>query len=174
MTAIELYRTLIRRAHEFLEGTMADVTPEQLTWDPPGRAFSIAANYVHVLASEDLGVQRFLRGQEPLAATTWAGRTGVSESPPMGPGGDLKGWSRRAKVDLPAVRQYAGAVCAATDDYLASLTPDALTRPVELSAFGLGQQSFLFVLNALLANVSLHCGEVSCLKGLQGLRGYPV
>jgi hypothetical protein len=55
MTAVELHRHLIRRAHEFLEGTMAGVTAEQLTWDPPGRAASIAANYAHVLTSEDLG-----------------------------------------------------------------------------------------------------------------------
>jgi len=34
MHAIELYRTLLRSAHDFLEGTMADVTPAELTWDP--------------------------------------------------------------------------------------------------------------------------------------------
>jgi hypothetical protein len=54
-------------------------------------------------------------------------------------------------------------------------TPAALARPLDLSTVGLGQQSVLFVLTALLANVSLHCGEISCLKGLQGLQeGYPM
>jgi hypothetical protein len=174
MTAVELYRHLIRSAHEFLEGTVADVTAEQLDWDPPGRAYSIAANYAHVAASEDLGIQRLLRGGELLAATTWAGRTGMSEPPPLGPGGDTKAWSRRATVEFPALRQYAAAVYAATDAYLASLTADDLARPLDLSAFGFGRQNALFILNALLSNVSLHCGEISCLKGLQGARGYPV
>lgn len=174
MQTIELDGKLLRSAHEFLEGTMADVTAEQLAWDPPGRAFSIAANYAHVLTSEDLGIQGLLKRAEPLILTTWKGRAGMSEAPPMGPGGDLKDWSRRAEIDLPALRAYGRAVSAATDDYLAGLTPEALGKTVDLSAFGFGQQPMFFVLNALLANVSLHCGEISCLKGIQGLKGYPV
>ncbi len=174
MNAIELYRTLIRSAHEFLEGTLADVTDTQFAWDPPGRAFSIGANYAHVIMSEDMGVQGLLKRQEPLAATTWAGKLGLTELPPMGPGGDLKGWSRRVPLDLGAVRPYGQAVYAATDEYLAALTPDALTRAVDLSALGFGQQTVLYVLTALLANASLHTGEISCLKGIQGAKGYPV
>jgi hypothetical protein len=174
VNAIELYRNLFRSAHEFLEGTMADVTPEQVTWDPPGKAFSIGANYTHVLTSEDMGVQSLLRGKQTLAATTWNGTMGPSELPPMGPGGDLKGWSRRAKVDLAALRRYGEAVYAATDEYLSSVTPDTLGRPIDLSQYGFGQQSMLFVLNNVLANASMHTGEISCLKGLQGARGYPV
>jgi len=174
MNAVEVYRTLLHSAHDFLEQTLADVTPAQLTWDPPGKAFSIAANYAHVLASEDLGVQVLLRGKDPLADTTWAGRVGVGEAPPMGPGGDLKGWSRRVSVDVAALRGYGRAVYAATDEHLATLGPEDLERRLDLSRFGFGEQTVLFVLTALLANASLHTGEISCLKGLQGATGYPV
>ncbi len=174
MTAIEMYRSLLRTVHQFLEGTMAGLTAEQTIWDPPGQAFSIAANYVHVVGSEDMWIQQVLRGRELLATTTWAGRTGVSEMPPLGPGGDLKAWSRRAEVDLPVLQRYGQAVYAATDDYLAALAPEALTRPLDLRALGLGEQSVLFALTALLGNAAMHCGEISCLKGLQGLKGYPV
>lgn len=174
MNAIELYRNLLQSAHEFLERTVTGVTAEQLNWDPPGKAFSIGTNYVHVLSSEDMAIQRVLRGKEPLVTTTWAGKLGTGEPPPLGPGGDLKAWSRRAKLDLATLGRYGQAVYAATDDYLASLTPDALTRPVDLSALGFGQQSVLFILTGLLANASLHCGEISCLKGVQGLKGYPI
>ena len=44
MHATELYRHLLKGAHEFLEGTLADVTLPEFTWDPPGKAFSIAGN----------------------------------------------------------------------------------------------------------------------------------
>src|SRR5262245_10771689 len=118
MTATELYRNLLHTAHDALEGTMSGLTTEQATWDPPGKAFSIAANYVHVVASEDTAVQRFLRGRDPLAATSWAGRTGVSEMPASGPGADLKAWSRRSQVDIPALQRYGQAVYAATDECL--------------------------------------------------------
>jgi hypothetical protein len=168
-----MYRNLLRTAHDALEGTMEGLTVEQATWDPPGHAFSIAANYVHVVGSEDMGIQRLLRGRELLATTSWAGRTGVSEMPPLGPGADLKTWSRQSKVDLPALQRYGQAVYGATDDYVASLSPEALSRPLDLSALGFGQQSVLFVLTALLVNAAMHCGEISCLKGLQGLKGYP-
>ncbi|MBI3637934.1 MAG: hypothetical protein HY216_17200, partial [Candidatus Rokubacteria bacterium] len=67
MNAIEFYRHLIRGAHEFLEGTMADVTPSLAAWDPPGKAFNVATNYAHVVTSEDFGIQGLLRGGQPLA-----------------------------------------------------------------------------------------------------------
>jgi hypothetical protein len=170
---IELYRSLLRSAHEFLEGTVADVTPAQLTWDPPGKSFSIGANYAHVLTAEDMTIQGLLRGRDPLAASTWSGSIGASEPPPLGPGVDLKGWSQRAKLDLAAMRRFGQAVYAVTDEYLTVIEPGELDRSIDLSRFGLGQQTVLFVLTAILANASLHTGEISCLKGLQGAKGYP-
>lgn len=174
MNAIDLYRSLLRSAHEFLEGTMADVTPAQFTWDPPGKTFSIGANYAHVLTSEDMAVQGLLQGRDLLARTTWAGSIGASEVPPAGPGGDLKGWSQRAKLDLAQMRRYGQAVFGATDEYLAARKPEELARPLDLSHLGLGQQTVLFIVTAILANASLHTGEISALKGLQGAKGYPV
>jgi len=173
MTTIDLYRSLLKTGHDALQGTMADVTPAQAAWDPPGKAFSIAANYVHVIGSEDMAIQRLLRGKDLLATSAWAGRTGVSEMPPLGPGGDLKTWSQQAKVDVRAMQAYGQAVYAATDEYLASLTPEGLTRPLDLSALGLGEKPASFILNALVVNAAMHCGEISCLKGIQGLKGYP-
>ena len=175
MTAIDVYRNLLKTAHDALEGTVAGVTTEQETWDPPGNAFSIAANYAHVVTSEDMAVQRLLRGKDLVAATTWAGRTGMSELPPLGPGaGDLKAWSRQAKIDMPVLQRYGQEVYAATEEYVASLTPEGLARSLDLSVLGLGQQPVAFILNALVVNAAMHCGETSCLKGLQGLKGYPM
>jgi hypothetical protein len=80
----------------------------------------------------------------------------------------------RVKVDLPALRKYAQAVYAASDEYLASLTDDDLNRPVNLSALGLGESTVGYVLtNGALGNAFSHSGEISWLKGLQGKRGYP-
>jgi hypothetical protein len=172
--AIELYRSLLHSAHDFLEGTLADVTPAQFTWDPPGKAFSIGGNYAHVLGAEDMAIQGLLLGKAPMAASTWAGKVGASEPPPLGPGVDVKGWSQRAKLDLAGMRRYGQAVYAATDEYLGSIGPAELSRAIDLSQFGLGTQTVLFVLTAILSNAALHTGEISCLKGQQGAKGYPV
>ena len=72
------------------------------------------------------------------------------------------------------MRQYAKEVYASTDAYLASLTDDDLNRPISLAVLGLGQSTLGYVLiNGMLGNSLTHSGEISCLKGLQGKRGYP-
>ena len=79
------------------------------------------------------------------------------------------------KVDLAKMREYAKAVYSAMEAYLASLTDSDLNRPISLAALGLGESTVGYVLkNGLLGHAFSHTGEISCLKGLQGKRGYPV
>jgi hypothetical protein len=173
--AISILRQQFQSAHGWLEATMKDVTPEQARWAPPGRANPLGATFAHILLSEDAMINGMVKGGAPLFATTWAGKTGLSEMPP--PPSDAQpwdAWARRVRIDLPALRQYGQAVYAASDECLASLTPDALTRTVDLSAFGMGQESMAnFLGSVAAAHVRDHSGEISCLKGLQGARGFP-
>ncbi len=176
---ISLLREQLKSVHVLLEGTMADVTPEVAHWSPPGLALPIGAIYAHVVVSEDGVVNGMFREGAPLFASAWAGKTGLSELPPdvdpERPGlPDWSAWSRKVKVDLPALRDYARAVYAASDEFLASLRGKDLDRPVDLTAFGLGPSTMIFVINnAILGNAFTHCGEIACLKGVQGKRGYP-
>ncbi len=169
--AIDLLRQQYKMAHNILENTMQGVTTEHAQWLPPGKAQPIGANYGHVLASEDGLIGGFLKSVAPLMASSWAGKTGLSEPPPQMPPWDE--WSRRVQVDLDSTHAYAQAVYEATDGHLASLTDEDLNRPMDLSALGLGPQTVGFFLSLLLFNVHTHSGEISCLKGLQGLQGYP-
>ena len=177
MEATTLLREQLQVAHQWLEGTMADVTPEQAHWTPPGIATPLGASYAHVLTSEDMIIKGMLQQTAPLLASTWAGRTGLSEPPPMpGPAwGEYGPWTRRVQIDLPALRAYGQAVYEATAAYLAGLTPADLDRPVDLSGVGLGQVTLGWVLsNLVIAHSHDLMGEISCLKGLQGVRGYPM
>jgi len=177
---ISLLRELMKNVNELLEGTMADVTPEQAHWIPPGLAIPIGATYAHVVLSRDGAVNGMFKGGVPLFAAGWAGKTGVSELPPASDPGkpgfpDWSGWIRKVKVDLPAMRKYAKAVYVATDEFLATLSPEDLERPIDLTALGLGKSTMGYVINnGILGNGFTHCGEISCLKGLQGKRGYPL
>ncbi len=176
MDPITLVREFLKQANDYLEMTMADVTPEQAHWTPPGVANPLGASYAHVVMSQDMVVNGMLRGQAPLFVSTWAGRTGASEPMPMpGPEWTNYGpWTRSVQVDLPAMREYAQAVYAASDDYLASLTPEDLDRPMDLSSLGVGQVNLAWALHMLLiGHVNNIHGEISCLKGLQGAKGYP-
>lgn len=173
MTTVDFLRDQILSTREFLEATMADVTTEQAHWNAQGRALPIAGQYAHIIVSMDGGLHGLLQGQPPLAATSWAGKTGFSSIPQLGPGQSWEQWAA-GPFDLTALRAYAQAVYRATDEYLASLTPEDLNRPLDLSSMGLGERSFGWMLTTgWIVNANMHCGEIACIKGLQGAQGYP-
>jgi hypothetical protein len=170
MDAVTLIQQQNYGAREWLEGTLGDLTPEQVQWTPE-HGTSIGAQYGHIITGEDMLVNGVARGGAPLFAGEWAGKTGLSELPPRGVWGD---WGRSVQVDLPALRAYGQAVHASMDEYVASLTPEDLDREIDLTAFGIGKVSLGFFLTGIvLANLNWHCGEIASLKGLQGLKGYP-
>lgn len=173
----ELLRSVIRDARQVLQATMADVTPAQAEFIPPGLANPLGATYAHVVCSEDLVVQGMFRQVAPLFASTWADRTGLSEPMPT-PGpewSEYAPWTRRVKIDLDALRAYAEAVAAETDSWLSSLSDADLDRPMDLSAIGLGQHTWATAIALLLGNhLGTETGEIAVLKGIQGARGYPI
>jgi hypothetical protein len=173
---VVLLQKIVSDARGVLEGTMADATQAQADFAPPGLANPLGATYAHVVWSEDMIVQGMFRQTQPLFASTWATRTGLSEPMP-GPGpewADYAGWTRRVKVDLAALRQYAQAVAGQTDTWLASLSETDLDRPTDLSAVGLGQHTLGSAIGLLIANhLGTETGEIAVLKGIQGARGYP-
>jgi len=168
MDAIAQLRSQFQQAHRALEGTMADVATEHVHWGPPGKAVPIGAAYAHTLVGEDGVLNGMVRKAAPLFATTWAGRSGMSEPPPQNPPWDE--WSRRVQVDLPSLREYGQAVYATTDAYLASLTTADLD--VVIDGFQ-GKETLGNFLTGLALHVAWHTGEISSVKGQLGLKGYP-
>jgi hypothetical protein len=171
-----LLRNAVQQAHDLLEATMADVTPEQAHWTPPGIANPLGATYAHVLISEDMIVNGMFRQQAPLFASSHAGKTGLSEPMPQ-PGPDWVNygpWTRRVQIDLSMLREYGRGVFAATDAFLSSLSEADLARELDLTGIGFGKPPLALAIMTLVANhVGTETGEISCLKGLQGARGYP-
>ena len=181
MDTTQLLREQLHQAHAFLTSAVANVTEAQAHWIPEGLANPIGATYAHVLCGEDAFVANLGRRQ-PLFAGEWAGRAGVSEAPPLAAAGspfplapEWFDWGRHVRVDLPALRHYDLAVQQATDSYLAQLRDDDLTATLDLSEVGIGQPTLAWVLSAgLVGHALAHWGEILCLKGLQGERGFPV
>lgn len=175
-TLVENLRQQIQGAHQFISGTMADVTSEQAHWQPPGTANPIGAQYAHVLTSEDGVVNGLIRQAAPLFASDYAGRAGFNAPPPAATDEGLPDWHEWAgnvEVDLDQLREYASAVHAKTDAFLATLTDEDLAKPLHHPAAG--ETTVGYMLNiAVLGNTQWHCGEISCLKGIQGGKGYPV
>ena len=181
VSAIPLLREQLGQAHAFLQVAMDDVTAEQAHWQPPGVANPIGATYAHVLLGEDAFIA-MLSGRQPLGADERARQAGLSELPPLAAAGsilplspDWHAWGRRVRVDLMALRSYGEAVQQASDDYLAGLKDEDLDAPIDLSAVGFGERSLGWLLSGgLIGHLLSHWGEIVCLKGLQGSKGFPV
>lgn len=168
--AVSLLRFQFQFAHQWMEDTLKGVIPELAHWQPEGKPHPIGAEYVHVVTTEDFLVNSILKETHPLMTTDYAGKVGFSEPPPQG---NRDAWARSLKVDLGAVNTYAQAVYAATDSYLMSISDPDLEKTLDLTPLGFGTQSVSFVLNLVILNVYSHSGEISCLKGLNGVQGYP-
>jgi hypothetical protein len=158
-------RAQLQFAHNWLEGTLAGVDDSLANELPTGdKVASIGANYAHVTVAEDYFVNAMLKGGAPLLAGI---NPGISEPPPMG---QWDAWGRSVQADITAQRAYAQHVYAATDAYLASIADADLATitPTPAGEMPLGSFINLWILNA-----HCHAGEISCLKGLHGMQGYP-
>ena len=170
MDAIELLSSQVKQTHEVVTGTVADLTADQAAWAPGGTANPIAAELIHLIAAEDMFLNMMV-GRQPLAMGDYAGKTGASEPHPTGNYGD---WAKRVEADMPQVRDYMQAVFKSTEDYVASLKPDDLDREIDLSAAGFGKMNLgAFITLTSVTHASNHIGEISCMKGQQGAKGYP-
>jgi hypothetical protein len=166
----------LESAHSILEATMADVTDEVAKRPAPGTANSVGSSYAHAAFAEDAVVSGMLKQQAPLAASTWAGRTGFDRPMPMagGHGDDLGEWYRTVQVDLAACREYARAVAAASAEFITTADDETLARPIDMSFVGFGSLPLASVFATfVIGHLNNLCGEIAAVKGVHGLRGYP-
>ena len=172
-TAVAMLGEQIGFVHGTLEQMLNDVSPEVANAPSAGLARSIGSYYAHILLSEDLAVQAVLQGKAPLFVSTFAGKTGFDEPVPADPS-QWMAYASSAGSDVSSSRGYAQAVYAATDAYLAGLSDADLAEELDLSSFGFGKQKRSWVLSTfVLTNCAWHTGEIACLKGNHGLKGYP-
>ncbi|MBX3069031.1 MAG: DinB family protein [Thermomicrobiales bacterium] len=167
---VEGYRNQFRLANDWLEGTIEGMSDEQLHYQPEGNAHPAGAQYCHHVQGLDGTIHGLLQGAAPLMTGAFAGKYGTETPSEFGKWGE---WARSAKVDVDAARSYAKAVYDATDAYLATLSDNDLDDQIDLSIFGMGHQPRSAMLDIILLDTALHTGEISAIKGLQGLKGYP-
>jgi hypothetical protein len=157
LSARALLRWQFRLAHQRLDTTL-DTTIERLGAEAvdrcvPGVVASTGACYGQMVVCEDVSVNGVLAAGMPLARSTWAGRTGLSELPPLGEPPEWHAWARGVRLDLAALRAYAQAVYAATDSYIAALPDEALDLRC--------RDAPVCLLSALLLTVSMRHGEIT-------------
>ena len=169
-SAVNLLRGQFSQMAGWLEGTMDGVTDEIASYNPPGAASPIAGQAAHAITGLDFFLLGMAAGKQPLLLGSFAGKSGISEPPPQG--GEWSAWAENVKVDLPAFHEYAKAVFAEIDSYLASISDEDLQQEKEFGPAG--TQTVSWACNILILNTYCHTGEISCIKGMKGLKGYPM
>jgi hypothetical protein len=156
MNTVELTQYSLSNAFDLLRQVAADLTQEQADWVPPGTASTIGAIYSHTITYVDFIVQRVCIGQSDAV---------FAEPPPA----EIR--MQEVQVDLSALYEYADKVQSAAQEWLSTLTPADLDRRRNTSAgeLNLGQ----LLESYIIWHINAHCGEISALKGCQGLSGYP-
>jgi hypothetical protein len=169
MNAAQVLQSAFGGAHRWFQGTIEGLTAEQANTVPEGIAHPIGSQIAHILHSED-GMIGMLEGTPPLwQSEGWGEKLGLEML--MSQTAES---SRAYRCDPAQLEEYGKAVFARTDAYLAGLSDEDLDRPHDLSAWGMGEVPVGQILTTMtLGNTYAHTGEISALKGTQGLKGYP-
>ena len=159
-------REQMQTLHSILEAAIGDCPQDKAAKKLPGSAInSIRAIYAHTIFGEDGLLNGLMRGQKPVYfAGGWADKIGLE----MPQGAMEPNWD--ISLDLDLFRQYASEVYKATYDYLDTATDADLEKIVD-AGFAPPMPARSFVANILAWHVATHQGEISALKGVQGLDG---
>jgi hypothetical protein len=157
-----LLRLQLNEAFDWLDQVIADLTPEQYSWQPEGSANPISKLHAHTLSSADFWMNLMGLGK-PLLWMGVAQKTGL-------PANFIEVWKTDTPIKLSDMQEYA------KDLREASLAIDALDDAAlerELTAPVFGRRDVGFVLRLAGMQMAIHTGEISAAKGLQGLQGLP-
>ena len=163
MDVLTLLRDQAAEADDLLMQVFAPVTAEQGAWRlPGGTANAITPTFVHAYQSEDRLITRVSKRPPLFVTDGWGALLGFDPAAP---------WEEAAPLDPARCRDYARAVRAATEAFLAAFDPAMLTRGIATSRGGqlLGEH----LLAVLVIHKSTHMGEIAALLGCQGARGFP-
>jgi hypothetical protein len=157
-------RLQARLSFDWLEAIVEDVTTEQALWQPPGRANSIAATYAHIVRNIDEDINQRMYRRPRLNEGPWLGRTGLDP--------DCTDWEQ-PHIDWTALHAYGCAMTSFLYETMEAMTYDDLALTADLSTPDRQRWSGLDVVRLTVSmHVRLHGGEIACLKGLQGRKGY--
>ena len=147
-------------------GDCGDTLNKQM---PNATITSIGSIYAHMVFAEDAIVNGMLQGKPMMYQSDgWEAKSGV---PFPGTPPSVGEWAKTVKMDYPKFQEYANAVFANTDSYLANLPDGDLEKKVQTP---IGEQTIGWAVTTLLGtHAPQHIGEIAALKGVQGLKGLP-
>ena len=143
--------------------SVQDLTDEQYNWQPEGTCNPIAKTDAHASLALDFYVNGAMRN-EPLIWPTIA----TAQDLPT----DMASlWGYKQPIPQKLIRDYSDKVQGAVFSYLESIRDSDLIREVDSRLWG--KRPIGFLLQMISSHTAFHAGEISTLKGIQGLKGQP-
>jgi DinB superfamily len=167
MDMLEYLRTSVKAVNEMVDNAMQDLTDDVVNFQPGGTANTIAQLLAHVISGQDLLINDKIGGGRSLHETGWAEKTGIPLERPLI-------WQRAGwELDLPGFDAYRTEVARSAESTFMSMKPADLDR--EVSWVRGPDRPLAMMTQAIFVNHGLgHCGEISAIKGIQGLKGLPI
>jgi len=168
--------------HWYPELLLADMSPEQLRWQPPGQDTTVAfATWHSYRAADELCHGMVLQRPSVFASEGWSERLPLraAAATPFGNGLSREqiGQLDFAAGDLVA---YAAAVGQSLTEWLEGASEAELAAPVSLPFFAATYPGYETmsrveaVMFFAIGHTAEHLGEVQLVRGLMGLKGAPL
>lgn len=163
MDSVTYARKSLEQTFNLLKPSVDGMDDAQYNFTPPGTANSVAHSHAHVISSLDFFVNGILRGQQP-SWSAFAAEHGLPANP-------LELWKHDGQVPLAPMIEYQKRTLDDVLAYVSTLTESDLDREVDTRFFG--KQTVAFVLQLAGMHTAGHAGDISAVKGFQGLKGLP-
>jgi hypothetical protein len=163
MQAKDYARSQVEGALDFLAMCAKDMDEAQYNHKPAGNCNPAAKLHTHALSGAEFFVTTVLAGQ-PTKWAEFASQTGLPENP-------MEIWGSDATISPTVIQAYAEAIKGPILEHIDSLSDEDLDREID-TRFA-GNQTIAWVLQLVASHTIGHAGEISAVKGTQGLKGLP-
>ena len=170
MTAIEFIHVEVGRLHKMLDGTLSEISVEQLHAVPAGhpRANTIAWGVFHCVRTEDNIVRFVLQDRRPPVWTEggYAERLAL---PPVAQGTGMSTADAQALriKDVDLFREYMRRVWASTEDLFATAAAGFFDKSVTIKPLG-EMPAFRALGQVVVSHGLMHVGQMELIRTLVG------
>ena len=166
MELIDFLRTEVEEGQRMLDIALNDLNDDVANYQPGGTANSIGQILAHVVTGQDRAVNVVMRDMPSvLERNAWQQATGI-------PAERGKIWEKGWRLKVDGFLDYRQAVKASIQDYLGVVDLNDFEREVPWA--GRQVQGWWLARTIFINHILGHAGEISALKGIQGLKGLPI
>jgi hypothetical protein len=167
MDYIEWIRNEITDCHAMGDLVFEALTPEVAHWEPGGTANNIAQLMAHLTMGQDRAVNVAIKGGTSVFEDgDWGAKTGI-------PAERGAVWTKGWRLQLEPFRAYRIAVNASVRAFFEVAKDSDFEGEVQWGPPGVMRPRLSVLATAATSHLRFHLGEISTIKGLQGLKGLP-